>query len=293
MGHMASFGSMAGLGGRRRLAAVIASLALVATLAPMTGVDAAGRVVPPRRGRETAVLRADGLRQDAVEHVRDAGRRARLPRAVAATAPRHPTTACSRRRRRTRVPVGSRWRPARGRASTARRTTRSTSTAKRSPTALRRWAPPACCRPRRWPRRPSAAARRSPRSSGPAVAAARSRPDARLPQLPHRSRCRDQLHQPRRLGDVHHRLRSAVRPSRRVRQHAAVPAGRADTSGRLDERAEVVQPAEGDAPSRHRRRRRQVRPQRLHLRQHATTAAPGTTGCSSRRRRTATTRSPT
>ena len=33
---------------------------------------------------------------------------------------------------------------------------------------------PACCRPRRSPRRPSAAARRSPRSSGPAAAAARS-----------------------------------------------------------------------------------------------------------------------
>ena len=33
---------------------------------------------------------------------------------------------------------------------------------------------PACCRPRRWPRRPSAAARRSRRSSGPAAAAAPS-----------------------------------------------------------------------------------------------------------------------
>ena len=31
---------------------------------------------------------------------------------------------------------------------------------------------PACCRPRPWPRRPSAAARRSPRSSGPAGASA-------------------------------------------------------------------------------------------------------------------------
>ena len=54
-----------------------------------------------------------------------------------------------------------------------------------------------------------------------------------------------------------------------LRQPAAIPTGRAHTGHRLDARAEVVQPADGDAPSCHRRRRRQVRPQRLHLRQQA------------------------
>ncbi len=62
-------------------------------------------------------------------------------------------------------------------------------------------------------------------------------------------------------------LRAAVRPSGGLRRQRAVPAGRADRRHGLDQRAPHVQPREGDAPARARRHRRQVRPQRLHLRQ--------------------------
>ena len=47
----------------------------------------------------------------------------------------------------------------------------------------------------------------------------------------------------------------------------AVPGGRPDPGHRLDRRAEVVQPGEGDADAGARRDGRQVRPERLHLRQ--------------------------
>ena len=53
------------------------------------------------------------------------------------------------------------------------------------------------------------------------------RADARLPQLPFRSRCRDQLHHPPRFSDIHSRVRSAIRPPRRVRRSGRVPAGHA------------------------------------------------------------------
>ena len=54
----------------------------------------------------------------------------------------------------------------------------------------------------------------------------------------------------------------------RLRRPGALPGCRPDRRHRLDERPDLVQPGQGDAPARARLRRRQVRPQRLHLRQH-------------------------
>ena len=70
----------------------------------------------------------------------------------------------------------------------------------------------------------------------------------------------------RRRG-VHRGVRPPVRPSGRIRRPGAVPGRRADGRDRLDQRPGLVQPGEGDASPRPRLRRRQVRPQRVHLRQ--------------------------
>ena len=94
------------------------------------------------------------------------------------------------------------------------------------------------------------------------------RPDDRLPQLPLGPRRGDELRCARRLGVVHDGLRPAVRPPGRLRRPGAVPRGRTERGRRLDRRAGFLQPGAGDAPARARRRRRQVRAQRLPLRQH-------------------------
>ena len=96
--------------------------------------------------------------------------------------------------------------------------------------------------------------------------------DARLPQLPLGPRRRHQLHRAHRRRRVHRGVRPAVRPSAGLRRPGSVPAGRARERDGLDQRAGVVQPGEGDAPPRARRPddrhvRRQVRPERLPLRQ--------------------------
>ena len=62
---------------------------------------------------------------------------------------------------------------------------------------------------------------------------------------------------------------------------------RPDRRGRLDQRPGLVQPGQGDAPPGPRLRRRQVRAQRLHLRQHERRDDRTTTRSCSRRRRTA------
>ena len=67
---------------------------------------------------------------------------------------------------------------------------------------------------------------------------------------------------------VHRGVRSAVRPPGRLRRARAVPRRRAGDGDRVDERPAVEQPGVRDAHARARLRRRQVRPQRLHLRQH-------------------------
>ena len=120
------------------------------------------------------------------------------------------------------------------------------------------------------------------------------RPDARLPQLPLRPRRGDQLHRadrPRRRSPPRSACSSTIRPgSPAARRSRAAPSPRpAGPTCR-----ESYSPAQGDAPARARRLGdRQVRPQRLHLRQprrpqdalrpRAVLAAP----------RTAPTRSPT
>ena len=71
---------------------------------------------------------------------------------------------------------------------------------------------------------------------------------------------------------VHHELRAPVRPSGRVRRtRPPFPGAAPDAGRRLDRRpCRRLQPGEGDAPARPRWHPggRQVRPQRLHLRQH-------------------------
>ena len=87
---------------------------------------------------------------------------------------------------------------------------------------------------------------------------------------------------------VHRRVRAAVRPSGRVRRpgrRSPAPPRRRPPAG--PDVPDVVQPGEGDAPARARLRRRQVRAERLHLRQHERRRRRTTTRCSSRRRRTA------
>ena len=105
------------------------------------------------------------------------------------------------------------------------------------------------------------------------------RPDDRLPVLPLRPRRRDQLHR-HEFGDplfddvaVHHRpsaSSSTIRPATPGRRPfpGAAPTDATGWTGRPD----LVQPGQGDAPARARLRRRQVRPQRLHLRRDRTTA---------------------
>ena len=94
-------------------------------------------------------------------------------------------------------------------------------------------------------------------------------PDDRLPVVLLRPRRRDEL----RVGVGHRRQRSgvrpAVRPSGGLRRPAPVRGRRPDGGDRLDRvAARDLQPRDGDAPPGARLRHRQVRPQRLDLRQH-------------------------
>ena len=269
-------------GGRHRMRVVGALVAavLAAGLVPWVSADTArpsggGHGHGHDRGDDELLFFAsDGLRQDAVAGVRRPGRRARLPRAAAQRRarvrqrPADPGAAEHRRRL-----VHARHRRVAGRARLDQQHVphQRRSRSRNSTAALRR-STPACCRPRRSPRRPSAAARRSPRSSGPAGAAARStarrstsatsapaaawrRTTSRRP-TPRRS--------PRSFGlQFDHPAGFAGR--------AAVPAGRAVAARPAGPTCRArYSPAQGDAPARARRldaRRRQVRPQRLHLRQ--------------------------
>ena len=131
-----------------------------------------------------------------------------------------------------------------------------------------------CSRPSRSPSRPSAAASRSPRSSGPAAATPRSR--ARRSTSRRSSRAAAW----RRTSSARRRRRCSTtrRSSRRSACSSTIPAGYAGQAPFPAPRrrrppagpapAGVVQPGAGDAPARARLRRRQVRPERLHLRQH-------------------------
>ena len=153
------------------------------------------------------------------------------------------------------------------------------------------------CRPRRSPSRPSAAARRSPRSSGPAAAAARStaRRSTSAASSPAAAWRRTTSAPADAVDDAPFIAAFGLQfdhPAGFAGQ-APFPRRRPGARDRLDRRADDLQPGQGDAPAGARLRHRQVRPQRLHLRQHerpqdrlrprAVLAAP----------RTAPTRSPT
>ena len=89
------------------------------------------------RERDPLRLRRDAARSGG--QVRGRRRDADLRRADGRRASRA-TTVCSRASRPTPASAGTRWRPARGRASTARRTTRSTAPARATSTTARRFA---------------------------------------------------------------------------------------------------------------------------------------------------------
>ena len=118
-------------------------------------------------------------------------------------------------------------------------------------------------RTRRQARRPDRMGRRARRRH--------QRADARLPRLQVGPRRGDQLHRAGRPPAVRRVVRPAVRPPGRVCRPGAVPRRGPVARRRLDRRAAELQPRAGDAPARHRRprrhRHRQVRAQRLHLRQ--------------------------
>ena len=164
--------------------------------------------------------------------------------------------------------------PARGRACTARPTTRSTSTARRSANSTAAFA--ATEHPAGRDARPGGRARRQegrPDRVGRRPQRLDQRPDARLPQLPLRPRRGDQLHRAAGQRFARSPRSSAtrrVRPARRARPPArpAGPARRRSYSPAKEMRLRVL---DG--------RRRQVRPQRLHLRLPRTTARRAMTAC--------------
>ena len=119
------------------------------------------------------------------------------------------------------------------------------------------------------------------------------RPHGRLPQFPLRPRRGDELHRAGRLGRLHPVVRAPVRPSRRVRGPGGVPRRRADRRHGLDQRPRVVQPREGDAPARDRRRRPTSTASTPTSTTAATTGGRATTASCSRPPRTATTPSAT
>ena len=161
---------------RRVFSPVLAAALVVAGLSVPAafghGDDGHGHGPPPKKSPKLLFFVSDGMRQDAVAEVRPRGRHARLREAAR---PRHarlrqrPAHAGAAEHRRGLVhAVHGRLA---GRA-TARPTTRSTSTAQPFGELHARPSAPACCRPSRSPRPPSAAARRSPRSSTRAAASA-------------------------------------------------------------------------------------------------------------------------
>ena len=137
-------------------------------------------------------------------------------------------------------------------------------------------------------------ARRSRRSSGPA-AATRTSPGRRSTSATSSRAAAWPRTTSRRptIAAFIASLRPAVRPSRRLRRPGALRRRPPRTRDRLDRRPALVQPGQGDAPARPRRRGRQVRPERLHLRRDERRQPSTTTACCSRRPRTATTPSAT
>ncbi len=117
-------------GSRPRIRATLVAAMLVALLAPVSVVSAHHG---PARTRQGSLLRLRRPPPGRVAEVRGAGPDAddeRVPQARRLRVGRRPP---DRRRRPTPARAGTRWRPAPGRASTDRPTTRSTSTASRSP----------------------------------------------------------------------------------------------------------------------------------------------------------------
>ena len=240
------------------VAAVGAAAALAVGLAtPWVGAEANGGGHGHHGGGDDSgkllFFASDGLRQDAVEKLRRRRRRARLPRPAAHGAQRlrqRPADPGAAEHRRRLVHARDRRVAGRARLDQQHVPHQRRSRSRNSHRGVRARA---SCRPRRSPRRPSAAARRSPRSSGPAAAAARStaRRSTSATSAPAAAWRRTTSRRPTR--GLHRVVRAAVRPPGRVRRQRAVPAGRADGRDRLDQRAALLQPGQGDAPARARR----------------------------------------
>ena len=263
----------------RRSAVVVAGLAISISLLPASAAAAPAGVrpaAPPVLSQQIGeqqsrllLFAADGLMQDRVKAYaadRDVvpGFRELLRRGAVAAGGGLLTQSPAEHRRRLEHADA----PAPGRGPRARPTTRSTSTASRSPTA------PSAFDAGRPPGRDAGPGRRAGRSARRPDRVGRwsrrrhRRPDARLPQLPLRPGRGHQLHRPDGRRRVHRRVRAPVRPPGRLRRAGAVPGRRSRGRHRLDRRAGLVQPGAGDAAAGPRRRHGQVRPQRLPLRQH-------------------------
>ena len=269
------------------LALTALTAAVVMLAAAGSGPAVLGSVAKAGKGNDQTVIffAADGMRQDLVDEW--AGKKTcRTSTSCCATESRRTAAACSPRRRRTRARAGTAWRPARGRGVTARPTTRSHQR-------------PAVHQPRRRVRprraagrdaRPVGRARRQegrPDRVGGRPQRRDRRADCRLPLASSPAAASRPTTSPRPITPPswpRSASSSTTRPGSPGRRRSPAPRRR---RLRLDQRARVVQPGEGDAAARARLRHRQVRPQRLPLRLHQRQDASTTTACCSRPPRTA------
>ena len=164
----------------RRLRLVTVAVSTAAVMVTIGAGSAGAKKVGDIRPVEKVVLFAsDGMRPDLMEKYAKAGAMPTYKNLMKDGVDGHERDD-SRRSRPTPASAGTRWRPAPIRRSTARRTTRSSAAATRSPTDVVLRAR-ASCRPTRSRMRPSGRARRSPRSTGSAARGREHRrPDRRL-----------------------------------------------------------------------------------------------------------------
>ena len=259
MSKVVSEGTGSGARRRRVTGLLVVAVAAAAGLVPLVGAEAGGHGRGHGDGRDVDKLlffASDGLRQDRGREVRRPGRRARLPRPAA---PRR---------------EGVRQRPADPGAAQHRRRlvhARHRRVARR-PRLDQQHVPHQRPAVRATARRRSAAGvlqaetlAQAAERGGKKVAqiewaggrsGAIDGPDARLPQLPLRPRRGDELHRADRLRGLHRGVRPAVRPPGRAspaRRRSRRPRRRPRPAGPTCRTS--LQPGEGDAPARARRRR--------------------------------------
>ena len=279
---------------RRRWSAVLAAAIVVALLAPFGVVSAHGDQGhgDPRHDQGKAVFfAADGLRQDAVAAYVDKG----LLPTMGSFLKKGAYASGSGLLTQAPPNTGAGWYTLAtgawpGITGSTNNTFRITGTAVRQPDRG--------VRPGRAPGRDHRPVRRAGRSQGrPGRVGRRSqrddqRADDRLPDIPLRARRRNQLHRqggrrPVRRSELRRELRPPVRPSCRFRRPGALPGAAPTPAAGWTNVPASYSPAHGDASARPRLRRRQVRPERLHLRQHERRRRRTTTASCSRPPRTA------